>query len=188
MSVELIDDGRIAGEKAYNADVDTSAAIKPIKIEKKSIYLNWVIQNFAISAATSSASNAFPGWNMVDSGAASLIMQLLSPMAEIVPGENATLHIWWMTAATTGNVRWVIDIKPVITGFTTLTSAITRSVITPAGSASTFIDSKVLLPAAVFSNNQLIGLQIARDPTNSLDTIGADAIIRAVYLEINGRC
>ncbi len=187
MSVELIDDGRIAGEKAYNADVDAAAAINPLKIGKTPQYPNWVPGNMGLTNATISGSSSTIFVTMPDATVDTIVMQLLSPLSEIVPGENATLHIWWRTAATTGNVRWELSIKPLIEGFTSLASAISRSVITPAGSANTLIESKILLPPSIFSNNQLIGLSIVRTPTNSLDTIAADAFIYLVYLEINGR-
>lgn len=188
MSVSIVDDGRLSGEKAYNADVDASADINPLKIEKNKIFLGWPSGAVSLTTATSSTSNAFIGYSFPDPGTSSIIFNLLSPRAEITPGEKATLHIWWTTAATSGSIQWVVDIKPVISGFTTLASALRRSVIAPAASANAFIDSRIDLPPAIFSNNQLIGLKISRDAGSSLDTIGAAAVIRLVYLEINGRC
>jgi hypothetical protein len=188
MSVELIDDGRIAGEKARNADVDASAGIKPLKIEKKPILIPINFSNAIQDSADLAASGAFPGFSFADAAAHTLTAMLRAPLAEITPGERAYLHIWWTTSATTGQAKWTLDIKPILEGFSSLASAITRSVITQAGSANVLLESVIELPPAVISNGQVIGIKISRDGTATLDTIAAAAVIRCVYLRINGRC
>ncbi len=188
MSVELIDDGRIAGEKARNADVHASAAINPLKIERKPVLIPWNVSEAVQDSADLSHSNNFIGFSFADAAEHTLTFPLRSPMAEVVPGERAYLHIFWTTSASSGNCRWVVDIKPIINGNTTLTSALQRNIITPAGSANVILESIVAFPPAIFSNAQLISVKITRDGTNTLDTIAAAAIIRGVYLEINGRC
>lgn len=188
MSVELIDDGRIAGEKARNADVDAAAAIKPLKIEKNPILIPMNVSQATQDSASLSASNNFLGWAFADAASHYLIFTLKAPMGEVTPGERGYLRIFWTTSASSGNCRWVVEIKPIIDGFTTLTAALTRSVITPAASANAIIESVIEFPPAIFSNGQLIGCKITRDGTNTLDTIAATAILRGVYLSINGRC
>ncbi len=188
MSVELIDDGRLAGEKARNADIDAAAAIKPIKIEKKPLLLPINLSNAIQDSADLSASGAFPGHSFADAAAHTLTAMVKTPLAEISSGERAYLHIWWTTAATTGQAKWTVDLKPVIEGFSSLASGLTRSVITQAGSANVLLESVIELPPAIFSNAQILGIKISRDGTATLDTIAAAAVIRCVYLRINGRC
>jgi len=188
MSVELIDDGRIAGEKARDADVGASAAINPLKIERNPLYIGFNASEAIQGSASLVQTSVFAGFQFADTGTPDLTLMLRSPMEEISPGSRGSLRLWWTTSATSGNVRWVVDIKPIIGGFLSLASAFQRAVISPADSSTTNLTESVIeLPPAIFSKGQLIGVKISRDGANTLDTIGAVAVIRGVFLKIDGR-
>lgn len=190
---DLIDEAARAGARAENADFASpagTAGINPLKFAKRPIYIPAHLGQLVVSGSiTSSLSGVFPGRLMPNSGASYMLLGLLSPKTEVSPGEPGTLHIYWTTAATSGNLRLVVDIRPIINGAASLASAVQRSIITAANASTNVLEeSKILFPPAILSNNQGISVKIARDPSNSLDTLSDDIVIRAVYLEILGRC
>jgi hypothetical protein len=196
MGFEQIDEACQAGARAENADFATptgNAGINPLKIAKRNIYIPFHFQDSGsvISGTVAfGGAGAFPGLTLGNGGAGYLLAQGFMPRGEISPGERGTLKVaWYVGGATTGNLRLVADLKPVISGTANLSSAITRNVIAAAvGSANTIIISKMEFPPAFFNNNQLLGLKLARDPSNTLDTLGADVVVIAIWMEILGRC
>lgn len=189
---EDIDESILAGERIENEDIGTSANINPLKAAKRSIYVNAQLAN-AVLTGTSVAlapSGVFPSILFPNANSGTLNVNLNGPRGEVVPGETAKLHIFWKKdTATSGNIRLVIDITPIIEGASSLASAVNRAIISLALSGTTDIQEAIVdLPPAIFSNNQAIGLQIVRDPTNTLDTLASDIKILSIYLEINGRC
>jgi len=189
MSVEFVDDGRISGAKAADSDVDASAGINPLKVEKHSLFLNWSPSTVQIVSGSPVANivSVFSGWKLPDAAASSIAFNLISPRTEISPGDRATLWIWMYQTAASGMVRLVVDIRPVIEGSLSVTSALQRAVaFSP--NQSTLSLGKIDFPPAIFSNGQIIGIKISRDPANALDTIAADLTIFNCSLEVQGRC
>lgn len=189
---EDIDEAILAGERIENEDIGTSAAIGVNKIAKRTIYINVPIPACVLSGAGTSLtkSAAFPAIVLPNANSAAVYFTVSAPRGEVVPGERAKLRIFWIkNTAVSGNIRLVVNITPAITGSTSVASAIERSVISVALSGTTDIqEASIDLPPAVFSNNQIIGLQISRDPTNTLDTLDADISIVGACIEIQGRC
>lgn len=193
MGFEQIDEAIKAGESAENADFATptgTAGINPLKTEKRKIYIAFHFENAQISGAVVDAlSGAFPGFEMPDGSATYILLGAMMPRGEVSPGESAILHIIWKTAGNTGNVRFVVDVKPIITGTSSLASAVQRAIIQAANATGgSLSDAKIIFPPALFTNDQCVSIKIARDGTNSLDTIGAAIQVHGAYLEILGRC
>lgn len=189
---EEIDEGIIAGEKVGNADFGASAAIKPLKIEKRAHTV--IMEGFSGAVLTGAGvaigtDTTFPKLTLPNANAGSFTTPVRAPKGELVPGERPTLHIWWNTAEITGSLRLVVDIRPVIEGALNLSSAIQKAVITPAqGSANQLQEALIEFGPSIFNNNQLWFLKIARDPTNTLDTCAGDININGIYITMNGRC
>ena len=188
---ENVDEAMIAGARIDDADIASDAAIKPIKVAKRSLFVSVPLAN-AVLSGTSVAHSAVGVFDLItlpDANAGTVTVTAMAPRGEVSPGDKVKLHIWWLTAATSGSARFVVDIKPAIEGISGLGSAIEKAVLSDArASGSQFIEAIVEFSAAVFSNNQLIGIKITRDGTNSLDDLGADLKIGALYLEMQGRC
>ena len=189
---EQIDEAVRAGARAENEDFATptgTAGISPLKVAKRKIYIPFHFANATLSTATESVSGVFPGILLPNSGAAHAFLGAMAPRGEVSPGEPATLHVFWTTAATSGVLRLVCDIRPVIEGSANLASAVQRAILSSANGTTVLLQqAKIPFPAALFNNNQQVSLKIARDPSNSLDTLADDIILRCVYLEILGRC
>lgn len=187
-----IDEAARAGARASNADFAAPsgiAGINPLKIKSESLFIPMPLGKVFRSTATENPAGIFPGIVMPDSGASYFVGGLRAPLEEVVPGGRAQLHIFWWTTGATGAARFVVDIRPAIAGANNLSSAVQRAVISDADpDGSQIIKATVVLPLAVFSKRQLIGAKIARDPSNSLDTLGADLRVLGVFLEIPGRC
>lgn len=195
MGFEQIDEACQAGEKAENADFATpsgTAGINPLKVAKRNIYVPFHFPTGGIirsGSLTDGIAAVFPGQTFQDAGSGYILAAGMAPRGEVSPGERGTLKILWKSAGTAGNVRFVADMKPVIQNAANLSLAVTRAVIQAAntvGSALTI--AKMDFPPSLFNNNQLWGLKLSRDPTNALDTIGADVTVHAIWMEILGRC
>lgn len=191
---DQIDEAVKAGARAENADFATptgTAGINPLKMEKRKIFIPFHFGQLVVSGAvTDDPSGTYAGKVLPDAGAATyMLLSGMAPRGEVAPGEPGILHIFWRTTPTTGNARFVCDIRPIIDGSSNLASAVQRATISAAnGSANALTEAKMNFPPAIFSNNQQMALKLYRDPTNSLDTIGASLTVHAVYLEILGRC
>lgn len=189
---DQIDEAVKAGARAENADFATPTGnngIAPFKFAKRKIYIPVHFSRLFVNGSiTSSFSGTFPGKLMPNAASSYMLLGLLAPRGEVVPGEPATLHIYWTSATTTGDVRFVLDMRPVIEGATNLASAFQRAVISTAnGSANQLTHAKLFLPPAIFSNDQQVAMKLARDPANTLDTHAADIVVRAIYMEILGK-
>jgi hypothetical protein len=184
---ETIDEGILSGALIENEDIASDADINPIKTEKRSQFINC---NFMQSPGpTTGLDTAFQKIVFPNASADTAYMNFLMPKAEISPGEKGILHIWWHANATSGSVRFVIDLKPAIEGVANLSSAIQRTTLATARSvADQLVDTRVDIPPAILNNNQLLAIKLYRDPANTLDTLAADVSVDCVYLEVLGRC
>jgi hypothetical protein len=175
----------LAGALIENEDIGASAAINPLKMEKRIIKIPCYITNCASSGGAGST-NYLISFSNAAVGQANL--SLVLPRAEIAQGEKGTLRILWYTSAGSGNVRLVVDVKPIIEGTANLSSAIQKAVVTAAGAVYTLVESKIEIPYAILSNSQALGIQIYRDPDNALDTLAQSCCITSIQLEVLGRC
>lgn len=186
MGFEHIDEACLAGQRAENSDFATpsgTAGINPLKIAKRNIYVNFIIMQ------ASTPPGIFPAVKLANAGASSNIFPAMAPRGEISSGEKGTLKIAWATAATVGNLRLVCDMAVCVNGISSLNAAISRNVIQAANtSGSAFSIAKLEFPLSVFNANQLWSLKISRDSANVLDTVADDIYIKAVWMEILGRC
>jgi hypothetical protein len=191
MGFEQVDEACQAGARATNADFATpsgTAGINPLKTAKRNIYVPFILSNYTSSGLSDSQAGIMQGVAIPDA-AHYIYLSAMAPRGEIDPGEKGTLHILWNTSSTTGVVRFVADIRPIIEGSVSLVSAVSRSVIQAANGTTNLIsDAKIIFPVAILNKAQGWGLKISRDGTNSLDTIGATIAIRSVHMEILGRC
>ena len=187
---ESIDEGIVAGQTIANEDIDSAAEINPLKIEKQSIYIDCLINGAILSGASVAVTiDNFPYILLPNANSGTIILTTRMPRGEITPGEKMKVRILWTSATTGSQVRFVIQLKPAIAGVSNLGSAIERAVVSAGPSSANFgIEAIAEFPASIFSNEQIVGLYISRDPTNVLDTLAADIKVAAIILEINGRC
>lgn len=188
---EDVDEAIVAGALIGDADIASDAAIKPIKFAKRSMFIPIPLAYTILTGASvaQAVSGIFNTITLPDANSGTITLTTTAPRGEISPGDRVKLHIWWLTAATSGSARFIINIKPAIKGVSSLSSAIERAVLSDArASGNQFIEAVVEFPAAIFTDNQLIGIKITRDGTNSLDDLGADLKVGALYLEFQGRC
>jgi len=186
-----VDEAMIAGARIEDADIASNADIKPIKIEKRSLFIQAPLNESILSGASvaHSIEGIFDVITLPDANSGTITITTAAPRGEISPGDKVKLHIWWLTTATSGSARFIANIKPATEGISGLGSAVEKAILSDArGSADQFIEAIIEFPAAIFTNNQLIGIKITRDGTNSLDDLGADLRVGAVYLEMQGRC
>jgi len=187
---EDIDEGIIAGERIENADIKAAAGIKPLKFEKRTLSMDIRLDGAQLSGASVAiaAVGVFPGITLPNANSGDITVTVEAPRGEMVKGERPTLHIWWNSAGTSGNARFVVDIKPAIEAVSGLSSAIQKSVISDVqGVASQLQEATIEFPPSIFGNSQLIGIKLARDPANTLDTLASDLQILGLYLTMNGR-
>lgn len=195
MGFEQIDEACRAGQRAENADFAApsgTAGINPLKIEKRKIYVPFHLSSGGIveSGTSQGASGPYPGRALPNSGSAYVIAQASCPRGEIAAGESGILKILWEAAAgTTGDLRLVAELKTAIYGSAGLTVSMTRNVIQTTNSVANQLSiARMEFPPSVFNNNQLWGLKLSRDPSNSLDTLAQDVWIHGIWMEILGRC
>jgi len=187
---ETIDEGILAGALIENEDIDASAAINPLKTEKRKILIPAYISGSVLTGVgiLSTGVNYIPYILLIYDAAGTINMSICCPKAEIAPGEKGTLHIWWLAAETATSLRLVVDIKPIIQGTENLLSAITKTDLSVPSGSNLCTDAKIEIPYAVLSNNQNLAIQIYRDPANTLDTLTVSVVLFCVYLEVLGRC
>lgn len=190
MGAELIDDSLLAGARAEDADVDSAAAINPLKVATRPFYIPLIFRSFTSTGSPSSVqAGVFGGIRLRDAAADTITIAAKTPRGEIVSGRAAKLHVFWLSTATSGVLRLVADIKPIIDGFDSLDSALQRTILSDAPSVAGNLQQATFeFPAAIFSKSQIVSVKISRDPDNSLDTLGANADIYSAYLEMTGRC
>ena len=187
---EEIDEASLAGARIGNADIAAAAGIKPLKVERKPLYIPLNMGSCILSSSntTRGQSGAFPQIALADAGEGYFINSIAA-LGEASPGDPVKLHIWWTTSATSGQARFVINIKPLRKDFLTTASAIQKQILSDVnGVANRLTHAEVEFPPAVFSSDMLIGIKITRDGTNALDTVGAAVNVNACYLEMAGRC
>lgn len=186
---ESIDEGIVAGGKIGNADIDSSAAINPRKIEKRLFSIEAPLANAVLSgSAALTATYNFNEITLPVASSAGFSVTLPYPRGEISPGERLKIKIGYWVGGSSGDVRLVVNIKPATQGISNLGSAIERAIITTAGSANTLSIAEVEFPPSVFNNNQILAISISRDPANTLDTFGANIAVIFAVAEIYGRC
>lgn len=190
MGFANIDDARIAGLLAENEDFATDAAIKPLKIAKRPFYIRIPLRAVLTGGASSAPSGTFAAVSISNAaGGGTLTTTLIAPRGEVVSGDTALLYIWWTSSVTTGNARFIVDLRPITSGATALTSAITRAIISPArGVANTMQLAEIVLPQNIFANGQIMGLTLTRNHDNTFDTLNGTINIKNLTLVMQGRC
>lgn len=191
MGIEQIDESLIAGARAENADVHASAAINPIKFEKRPFYLPLHIGNILVTGGivTQPVSGIAILLRFPSGSAESMYLMARAPRGEVVNGEIVKLHVFWETAATSGIARLVAEIRPALDGAANLSSAIQRSMLSDVPSGANTLQEIIFeFPPAIFSQNHIIAVKLTRDPGNVLDTLADNMDIAACFLEIPGRC
>lgn len=186
-----IDEGILAGEKIEDEDIDAAAGINPLKVEKRVVRMEAPLANavFTGTSVAIASLTIYPYVLLPNANSGSFVVTTTAPRGEIVAGEKLRVKILWTSNTTSGNLRLVVDVKPAIAGVSSLSSALQRAIISPAPSVAKYAVEAILeFPPSIFAPNQIIGVQVARDPSNSLDTLAGDIFILAVVLEINGRC
>lgn len=190
---DQIDEACIAGQRAENSDFATptgTAGINPLKIAKRNIYIPFPVnESVRNSNLVAAPTGVFPGMTFQNASAGYGIFQGMTPRGEVSSGEKGTLKILWSTSATTGNLRLVAQIAILINGISSLAAAVSRNVIQAANTSGNALSiASLAFPPAVFNANQLWHLKLDRDPANVLDTLAADIIVHAIWMEILGRC
>ena len=187
---EQVDEASLVGARIGNADVANNAAIKPLKVERNPLYVPINLGRCVLSSsnATRSTNGAFPQISFADAGEAYFI-NTIAGLGEASRGDFIKIHLWWTTSATSGQARFVVNLKPLRKDFLTTASAIQRQALSDVnGTANRLTHVEIEFPPAIFSRDMLIGVKVTRDGANSLDMVGAAVAVNGAYLEMAGRC
>ena len=175
---------RKSGYTIGNADVDSAAAIAVTKIGTRTLYLSFPPQSMQ-NTGTVSNSGVFPTVCFDDA------TQRYSRLAFALPAEYSSgaisVDIYWITAATTGDAKFTVDIKSTTTGGTTASENQQTIATTTDATANEINKSTVSFAASLLASGDIVGIQITRDGTDAADTIGADLYVLLVVVSYTGR-
>lgn len=188
MSITNSSSARRAGFKVNNAAIKDAAAIAMSKMGVRTLYVPLTPQCFYLSGTSVAilADGIFPVILFPDANAATIATSIRLP-AEWDSG-TITISIYWKTTAIAGNVYLNAQIKSTAAAGTTTPAEENLLVATAAATtASQLNKSQITFLAADFTAGDLMGIVIARDPANVLDTLSADIYFVAAVLEFTGR-
>ena len=190
---EQIDEAILAGARIEDEDIGAAAAISPLKFSKDIFAVPLWLGGSLLSGTNvvKTYNGKFPSITLPNANTGSIFIMANTPKSEIVPGEYANLTIAWTATASAGagNVRFEVYLRPIIEGNTSRYSVITANIVSPKLYGTGLVETAVLpIPPSLISNNQLIGIEIRRVPSNVLDTLAVDVWVVCAYLSINGRC
>ena len=179
---------RQAGDQIEDADVDDNADIEIAKLSTRTLIFSFPAPLFQKSGT--SVINSFLGVYgavvLPDANDGDIYVSFPLP-DEWVAGGNITVRIWWLTAATAGNIKFFGKIMSTTIDGVPTNEEISTVVDTANGTTNLINDATISFAAADFTAGDIIGFNLNRTPADAADTLGADAKILAIDFEFTGR-
>lgn len=181
---------RLAGHQFSDEDFDKNANIETSKLGTRTLRFTIPATAFHLSGSSvaKTKNGTFGGVTMPNANAGNMYVAIPIP-AEYDSG-NVILRILWNSAGTSGDLKLVSEVKPVSEGDTTASGVTDSATATTQGTTLLLNILSITVAAADFrtsNNEQMVGIQIQRDPADGSDTLSSDVTIFAVSLEFTGR-
>jgi hypothetical protein len=176
-----------AGYLIGDEDVSENANIQRSKLGTRTAYI--LIPATSLAAAGTGCvpgnTNVYGHVVMPDANSSSLTGAI--PLPDDYDSGDITARIFWLTAATAGDVKFSLAHACRAAG-EALTAEATGTVTDTAKGTTLLINNcTITLAEATITDGKILGFVLSRDPSDGSDTLSADARILAIRFEYTAR-
>jgi len=175
-----------AGNLIEDADVADNADIERAKLGTRTVYLNIPLSAMTLTGAGAVKTNqgVYAGVVMPDANSTTLYFTFMMP--DDYDSGNIVFTILWNTAATSGDIEFILAIGGRASG-EALSSDETDTFVDTAAGTTTVLNKVSTTISNVPSPGELVGISLQRIPAAGNDTLSADANILLIRMEYTAR-
>lgn len=179
---------RQAGDTIEDADVDDNADIQISKLGTRTLIFSFPAPLFQRngSGVITAFTGIYGGVVLPDANDGDMWISFPVP-DEWVSGGDITVRIWWLTAATAGDIKFFGKLQSTTKDGTPANEEIDTVVDTAKGTTNLINTATIVYAAADFAVGDVIGFNLNRTPADGSDTLAADAQVLCVDFEFTGR-